>query len=378
MSLRSLPMAGPWITSVERKIVADCMKRGWFDYNYVERFEKEFSAHHGRSFGLMTPNCTSALHLLLLGLGVGPGDEVIVPECTWIASAAPIVYQRAVPVFCDIRESHWCLDPEDVARKITKRTKAVIAVDLFGNMPEMRELLEITRRRGIHLIEDAAEAVGSTLDGRKAGSFGIASIFSFHRTKTICTGEGGILLLDQQRLWKKCVVWRDHGRGPKTRPYFNEAVTPKYMPSNLQAALAHAQFTRIRELVARKNWMMQTYKHHLREVEECQLNDERAGVFNGAWITGVVFRKTSGIRKEEAIRQLAARGIPSRPFFYPLSSLPAFGSQGKKYRQINPVSYEVSSRGINLPCSYGLTEKQIRIICSAIKQIVYRKKGKKT
>jgi len=369
-------MAGPWITATERKIVADCMKHGWFDYQYVERFEKEFARYHGRRFGLMTPNCTSALHLLLIGLGVGPGDEVIVPECTWIASAAPVVYQGATPVFCDIRESHWCLNPEDVERKITRRTKAVIAVDLFGNMPEMGKLLALARRRGIHLIEDAAEAVGSTLQGRKAGSFGVASVFSFHRTKTICTGEGGILLLDEPRLREKCIVWRDHGRGPKTKPYFNEAVTPKYMPSNLQAALGYAQFTRIRELVARKNWMLQTYKHHLRDVEECQLNDERPGVFNGAWITGVVFSRGCRLRQPEAIRSLASRGIPSRPFFYPLSSLPAFGSRGKKYRQLNPVSYDIASRGINLPCSYGLTEKHIRSICAAIKDILRQKRTK--
>src|SRR5262245_18232679 len=190
-------MAGPWITEHEVRIVEDAMRNGWYEnaYHYVETFQKEFAAYHNRKYGVMTPNCTTAIHLLLTALGVSDGDEVIVPECTWIATAAPITYLRARPVFCDIDEQAWCLDPESVARGITPRTMAIISVDLFGKMAPYAELNEVASSHGIPLVEDAAEALGSSYRGVKAGKFGVGSVFSFHRTKTLTTGEGGMLLL---------------------------------------------------------------------------------------------------------------------------------------------------------------------------------------
>jgi len=181
---------GPSITENELKTVEDALINGWRDepYKYVEKFQNEFAAYHGRKFGIMTPNCTSAIHLLLLGLGIKEGDEVIVPEATWIATAAPVVYLGAKPVFCDIEKENWCLDPKSVEKNITKKTKAIIAVDLHGNMPNMTELLRIAKKNKIYLIEDSAQALGSVYKGKKAGSFGIGSVFSFHRSKTIATG----------------------------------------------------------------------------------------------------------------------------------------------------------------------------------------------
>jgi perosamine synthetase len=243
-------MAGPWVSADDIKIVEDALRNGWYEkaYFYVEKFEKEFAAFHDRKFALMTPNCTSAIHLLLMGLGIQEGDEVIVPECTWIATSAPISYQRAKPVFCDIEKDSWCLDPESVKKNITPRTKAIIVVDLFGNMPRMAELEKIAREHGIALIEDSAEALGSQLNGVRAGKFGVGSTFSFHRTKTLTTGEGGMLLLDDAALYERCSFLRDHGRS-KDIPYYNLEVAYKYIPSNLQAALGYAQFCRINELV---------------------------------------------------------------------------------------------------------------------------------
>jgi len=365
-------MAGPWITEHEVKTVLDALQNGWYDqpYSYVENFQKEFAAYHNRRFGLMTPNCTTSIHLLLTALGIHEGDEVIVPECTWIASAAPITYLHATPVFCDIDPVNWCLEPESVERSITSRTRAIIAVDLFGNMPLMKELIAIADHHGIPLVEDAAEALGSTYQGIRAGKFGVGSVFSFHRTKTLTTGEGGMLLLDDQKLYERCMVLRDHGRRPGGPMYYNQEVTYKYMPFNIQAALGYAQFQRLDELVARKRWIYESYKERLAGIPDIELNAEPQGVFNGVWITALVFGHSHGMTKSESMRLLQERGIPARPFFYPLSALPAYPGAEQRYRSRNPKAYDISSRGINLPGALSLSIDQIDDVCEGVKAIL--------
>ena len=236
--MNKIHMAGADVGDLEVEYVTDALRNGWYEdkYYYVEKLESEFSKYHNRSYGLMTPNCTSAIHLILASLGVGNGDEVIMPECTWIASSVSTVHLGAKPIFCDIEKDSWCLDPASVRKSITNKTKAIIVVDLFGNMANWEELEKISQEYNIPLIEDAAEALGSTLRGVKAGKFGIGSTFSFHNTKTITTGEGGMLLLDDKCLYEKCVKLRDLGRGPSTKPYFNVVVGYKWMPFNMQAA----------------------------------------------------------------------------------------------------------------------------------------------
>jgi len=364
-------MAGPWITDHEINIVGDAMRNGWYEnsYDYVEKFQREFAAYHDRKYGIMTPNCTTAIHLLLTALGISEGDEVILPECTWIATGAGITYLRATPIFCDIDSENWCLDPCSVEKLITSRTKAVIAVDLFGNMPHYDNLNELCNHHQIPLIEDSAESVGSTYKGIRAGKFGVGSVFSFHRTKTITTGEGGMLLLDDERLFERCMFLRDHGRKAGAT-YYNYEVTYKYMPFNIQAALGYAQFQRIEELVGLKRNQLKMYRERLVEIEDIFLNPEPEGGVNGAWITSVVFGKSHKLKKLEAIEKLAEMNIPARPFFYPLSSLPAYPTARPKYEPMNPVAYDISSRGINLPGSAILTEDQIEWICEGIKKIL--------
>ena len=204
--MEKIQMAGPWITNTEKNIVSQMMENGWDNYEYVEKFEKDFALWHERNFCLMTPCCTHAIHLLLLSLGITEGDEVIVPECTWTGSVAPITYCRATPVFADIDEMNWCISPSSIENLITKKTKAIIAVDLYGNMPDMDELIKISLKYGIHLIEDAAEALGSTYKGVRAGKFGVAGVHSFHRTKTMTTGEGGALLIDDEYLYNQNIL----------------------------------------------------------------------------------------------------------------------------------------------------------------------------
>lgn len=371
--MKPLFMAGPWITEHEVKVVEDAMRNGWYEnaYYYVETFQKEFAQYHGRKYGIMTPNCTTAIHLLLTGLGITDGDEVICPECTWIATAAPITYLRAIPVFCDIEPDNWCLDPESVRRSITPKTKAIIAVDLYGNMPMMDELRAIAEVNGIPLVEDAAEALGSVYKGTRAGKFGVGSVFSFHRTKTITTGEGGMLLLDDDNLYERCMFLRDHGRVAGV-PYYNSEVTYKYMPFNLQAALGYAQFQRIEELVGKKRELLRAYSDNLKDIEDLQFNNEPVYVVNGAWATTIVFGKSHKVTKLDVMRGMEERGLPSRPFFYPLSSLPAYPGLKEKYEARNTQAYDISMRGINLSCAMNLTDEQIDIQCNAIRQILAR------
>lgn len=370
---KEIHMAGPWVTEFEEKIVLDALRNGWYGkdaYTYVEKFEPEFAAYHNRKYALMTPNCTTAIHLLLAGLDIKDGDEVIVPECTWIASAAPIIYQRATPVFADIDPINWCIDPKALEAKITPKTKAVIVVDLYGNMPDMDALQAICERHGIYLIEDAAESLGSKYNNTRAGKFGVGSVFSFHRTKTLTTGEGGMLLVDDEKLYQRCKFLRDHGRAPGT--YFNTEVTFKYMPSNLLASLGYAQFLRVDELVEKKRWIWKTFEKHLSDVPDIYLNPEPENVYNGVWCTALIFGKSHGVHKDYIMAELTKMGLPSRPFFYPLTLLPAFGAKIEEGRKNSPVAYDISERGINLPCAFTVDEEQISKMSEGIKTILQK------
>ena len=364
-------MAGPWITDHEIKVVADCMRNGWYSYHYVETFQNEFAAYHDRRFAVMTPNCTTAIHLLLTALGIEDGDEVIAPECTWVGSTAAITYLRARPVFCDIEAVNWCLDPESLEQRITPKTKAIIAVDVFGNMPYMDEIISISQRYGIPLIEDAAEALGSTYKGTRAGKFGIGSVFSFHRTKTVVTGEGGMLLLDDEKLYDRCMFLRDHGRRSDGPAYFNYEVTYKYMPFSLQAAMGYAQFQRIDELVGKKRWIFESYKERLADLEDIQLNAEPEGGINGVWITGLLIGRSYRLDKLQAMAKLQSLGLPARPFFYPLSSLPAYPGYEATYRPLNPRAYDICARGINLPAALIMSESQIDAVCDGVRKMLH-------
>lgn len=372
--MEKIYMAGPSITEHEINVVGDAMRNGWYDkpYYYVETFEREFAEYHNRKYALMTPNCTSAIHLLLIALGVKEGDEVLVPDCTWIASAAPIIYQHATPVFCDMDPVNWCISAESIEKNITNKTKAIIMVDLFGNMPNIDEIFAMADKHGIPVIEDAAEALGSEYKGKKAGKFGIGSVFSFHRTKTLCTGEGGMLLTDDDKVFESCAIYRDHGRRKNGPMYYNYEVGYKYMPSNLAASLGYAQFQRINELIDIKRDLLRWYKKYLGEDKEIQLNDEAEYVVNGCWSPVAVFGNKFGMNKARIMEELIAAGYPARPFFYPLSSLPAFAEFNRNYEEKNLNAYDISDRGINLPCAMNLTESAVKEYCDAIKTIIYK------
>ena len=324
-----IPVAGPWITQKEIDYVADAVAQAWYENAnvYHDRFEKAFVSHTGMKYAVSLPSCTSALHLSLAALGIGPGDEVIVPDVTWIATAAPITYVGATTVFADVDRRTWCLSAESLERCITPRTRAVIPVDLYGGLPDMDAIVALARRRNIAVIEDAAQAAGGLYKGRPAGSLGDVGVFSFHGSKTLTTGEGGMLVTDDQALYERARTLGNHGRLPGSKMFWNGEVAYKYKMSSMQAALGLAQLERLEELIARKRETFAWYREELDGVAGVTLNAEAEGTRNVYWMVTVILDATLGIEKEPLMANLKEQGIASRPFFYPLSSLPAYAGQ---------------------------------------------------
>ncbi|HEV2881613.1 MAG TPA: DegT/DnrJ/EryC1/StrS family aminotransferase [Pyrinomonadaceae bacterium] len=365
-------VSGPSITQKEIDYVTDAVTNAWYGNAniYHDRFEKAFADYLGVRYAVSLPSCTSAIHLSLLALGIGEGDEVVVPDATWIASAAPINYVGATPVFADIDRQTWCLSAETLAAAITPRTKAVIVVDLYGNMPNLPALMEVARAHGLPVIEDAAEAAGAEYGGRKAGSFGNTGVFSFHGSKTLTTGEGGMLVTDDEAVFRRVLFLRDHGRKPGDKQFCNTEVAYKYKMSSMQAALGLAQLERIDELIERKREIFAWYTQELESVEEITLNYELPDAKNSYWMVTVVLDRNYGIEKDALQEQLSAEGIDCRPFFHPLSSIPAYAGlpQAEEARGRNRVSYEICPYGINLPSGLNLTRANVQYICDKLKQ----------
>lgn len=372
--MERIPVSGPWITQHEIDYVADAVANAWYSEAnvYHERFERKFAEYVGTKYAIALPSCTSAIHLALLSLGIGPGDEVIVPDVTWIASVAPVCYVGATPVFADIDPTTWCISPQAIEACITSRTKAIIPVDLYGGMPDMEAIRRIAERHGLSVIEDAAEAIGSEFGGRKAGALGDVGVFSFHGSKTMTTGEGGMLTTDHQEIYERVLFLRDHGRAPGDRLFFNSEVAFKYKMSSMQAALGLAQLERIDLLVERKRQIFASYQQQLGDLPGLTLNHEPPGTKNSYWMVTVAWNADRGISKEHVMERLAERQIDSRPFFYPLSSLPAFqDTEPAKWAQArNLVSYDLSPRSLNLPSGMNMTEERITRVCQAIREIL--------
>jgi len=368
-----IPVAGPWITEREVDAVAHAARTSWYEGAGIESraFEGEFAAAVGRHHAIALPSCTSGLHLALMALGVGPGDEVVVPETTWIASAAPIDYVGATPVFADVESDTWCASIESVRSVLTPRTKALLLVDLYGGFPDLVAFEALAAEHGIALIEDAAEAAGGRHAGRVAGSFGQVSTFSFHGSKTLTTGEGGMVLCDDLALHERMLFLRDHGRLPGDVSFRSVEVGWKYKMSELQAALGRVQLDRIDELIDRKRTIFGWYRDRLSPLP-LALNVERPGERATYWMVTAVFDEASGVRADGVRDALAAHGIATRPFFPPLSSLPAFADSPDAARAAceNPVSYSLAPRAINLPSALTLTERDVDVVCDAVASLV--------
>lgn len=371
-----VPVAGPSITQREIDLVADAARNAWFANHaaYNLRFEAMVAEQTGRKHAISLAHCTSAIHLALAGLNIGPGDEVIVPECTWVATASPVVQVGATPVFADIDPVSWCMSPASLAAAITPRTKAAIVVDLYGGMADWARLEAIARDAGIILIEDAAEAIGSRYRGKPAGSFGRASVFSFHGSKTVTTGEGGMLVTDDDALAERVNILRDQGRHPTSRALITEEVGFKYRMSAMQAAMGVAQMERLDELIALKRDIFAFYAEELSGLPGLTLNAEPPQVFNSYWMVTAVLDPALGLLKQQVAAEMGADGIDTRPFFYPLSWQPAFRSQpsaaGAPAR--NPDAYAISATGINLPSGYNVTRDVAVRVSRSLKSILAR------
>ncbi len=372
--MQRISVAGPWVTQKEVDYVADAAANAWFEkaYSYNQRFEEAFARYLGVKHAISLPHCTAGIHLGLLALGIGPGDEVIVPDVTWIATMAPVKYVGATPVFADIDPVTWCISAKSFEACITPRTKAVLPVDLYGGMPDWDAILEIAQRHGLAVIEDAAEAIGSEYKGRKAGSFGDAAVFSFHGSKTLTTGEGGMLVTNRSDVHQRALFLRDHGRPPGDRMFYNTEVAFKYRMSSLQAAFGLAQLERIEDLVGRKREIFSWYAGELQDVDGVTMNAEPPHTRNSYWMSTVVLDPKFGMRKERVMELLSAQGIDTRPFFHPLSDIPACRDwpEAVMARSQHKQSHALAAHGINLPSSAMLTKAQVGQITEALKMIL--------
>jgi len=372
--MEKIPVSGPWVTQKEIDYVADAAKTAWYQNAniYNERFEKAFAAYVGVKYAVSLPSCTSAIHLSLVALGIGPGDEVIVPDVTWIATAAPISYVGASPVFADIDPQSWCLRADSIEQCITSRTKAVLPVDLYGNVPNWDDILQVAKKYNLAVIEDAAEAIGSTYKGKLAGSFGDTGVFSFHGSKTLTTGEGGMLVTSNMDIYDKVLFYRDHGRQPGDVMFFNQEVAYKYKMSALQAAFGLAQLERVEELLSRKQQIFQWYQQQLSTVDGLQLNYEAPSTKITVWMVTVILDPKFGLKKEKLMQMMDSRNISCRPFFSPLSMIPAYENykEAELAKTRNTTSYKVSPYGVNLPSGMNMDEEKVNYVCEVLKELL--------
>ena len=370
--MKRIHVSGPSITEREIAYVTDAVSHAWLSNAnvYNERFERAFADYHGVRHAVSLPSCTSALHLSLLALGIGPGDEVIVPT----APGSPVPRRSATsarPRCSRISSATPCLSAEAVEACVTPRTRALIAVDLYGGMPDYEALHAVARRHGIAVIEDAAEAAGSQYRGRAAGTLGAVGTFSFHGSKTLTTGEGGMLITDDDAIYRRVLVLRDHGRQPGDTLFDNREVGYKYKMSSLQAALGLAQIERIEELVARKREIFAWYREALDGCSDITLNSEPPQVRNSYWmVTAVLPARLGG--KVAAIRHLCRARHRHTPFFSPLSSLQAYAGSASalQARERNRVCYEIGPHAINLPSGLQLERADVERVARELKGLL--------
>lgn len=353
----------PSITDLEIRYATDAAAHGWGEhcYDYIERFERQFREHLGVKHAIATSSATGALHMGMAGLGIGRGDEVILADINWIASVAPIVHIGATPVLVDILPDSWCLDPAQVEAAITPNTKAILAVHLYGNLCDMDALAAIAERHGLHLIEDAAEAIGSVWHGKRAGSMGIFGAFSFHGTKTITTGEGGMFVTNDDALFERVLTLSNHGRArAELRQFWPERIGFKYKMANIQAAIGCAQMERIDELIADKRRVFKAYQRELAKLP-ISMNPEPPGTISGYWMPTIVVNEDIPFDQSKLLAAFKAENIDGRVFFWPLSSLGLFDPKAPC-----TVSRSISPRAVNLPSYHSLSNAEVAKVSASV------------
>jgi perosamine synthetase len=363
-SFKPVPIWEPWLGPKERVLLNECLTTRWVSSQgrFVGEFERAFAGYCGVKHGVATTNGTAALHLALACLGIGPGDEVIVPALSFVGTANPVMYCGATPVFVDSVPDTWNLDPSAVEKAVTRKTRAIIAVHLYGHAAHMDELLTIARRHGLHVIEDACEAHGGEYRGAKLGSLGTIGCFSFYANKVITTGEGGMLITNNGAIAEKARLLRDHGMSKK-RKYWHSQIGYNYRMTNLQAALGVAQIERIERVLVRKRRQARLYNSLLREVPGITVPREATWARHIYWLYTVLIEGRYKLSRKKLMKALALRGVETRPMFYPITTMPPYRNGNHRF----PVAERISKRGLSLPSFPLLKENRIREICAVIR-----------
>jgi perosamine synthetase len=364
-----IPVASPQVTDSDISKVVECLRSGQVSgiSPYVDEFESKFAKFCGCKYGVATSSGTTALHLALAALRVGIGDEVIIPTFTMVATANAVSYTGAKPVLVDSEEETWNIDPNKIEAKISRRTKAIMPIDTYGHPPDMDRIREIATKHGLPVIEDAAEAHGAEYKGRRAGSLGEVGCFSFYANKIITTGEGGMLVTDNEALAERAKWLRAHAFGRSGKHFYHEEIGFGYRMSGVQAALGLSQLKRIRKYVEERRQHASTYTKHLSELgDKVQFPPEASWAKNVYWMYSVLLRDNFGVNRNRLIELLSRDGIETRTLFYPIHVQPAYSylAKGGGY----PVSERLSRTGMNLPSGNGLTKDEILEVCDAMKR----------
>lgn len=358
------PVAEPKFGENELKYVSECVLTGWVSSGgkFVKRFEDQFSEFCETEFAVATSSGTTALHLALLALGIGSGDEVIVPSLTFISTANAVVFTGATPVFVDSEPETWNIDSARIEEAISDKTKAIIPVHLYGHPADMDSILDIAHKHNLYIIEDAAEAHGALYKGKKVGSFGELGIFSFYGNKTITTGEGGMIVTSNKDLMEKIRILCNHGMDPKRR-YWHSVLGYNYRMTNIQAALGVAQMERIGQIIENKRRNAALYGKYLHDIPGIILPPEAAWAKNIYWLYSILIdEEVFGMSAIELGERLNQRGIETRPIFPPIHQQPIYNTD-----QSLPVSERLSRCGLSLPSSVKLNDNEIERVAGEIR-----------
>jgi len=364
MHKRSVRLAQPFLCGNERKYVEECLDTTWISSigRFIPLFEKKFAEFCGVEHAVACNTGTAALHLALLGLGVGPGDEVIVPTLTFVATANAVRYCGATPVFVDSEPHTMNIDPEKIEARINSRTKGIVAVHLYGHPANMEPILAIARRRGLFVLEDAAEAHGAAYLNQRVGGIGDAATFSFFGNKIITTGEGGMVTTRSAALAEKIRLLRGQGMNPNRRYWF-DVVGYNYRMTNIEAAIGLAQTEQLDQHLAARRKVADWYKHYLGNcLDFVRLPVEEPFAHHAFWMYTILLNQSSGIDRDHFMASLLEEGVETRPVFYPMHVLPPYKEQSGRY----PVADSLARRGISLPTHALLTEDDVRYVASCI------------
>jgi perosamine synthetase len=365
MSDSFIPISKPFIGAREKELVLDALDSGWVSSigKYIDEFEANFARYCETEYALAVSNGTTGLHLALAALDLRPGDEVIVPDLTFVATANAVAYTGATPVIADIDADTLCIDPASVKSLISERTKAIIPVHLYGHPADMDALTEIGETHGVDIIEDAAEAHGAEYRGRRVGGLGKCGVFSFYGNKVITTGEGGMLTTDDPEFYQRAKRLRDHAMSPQRR-YFHEERGFNYRITNLQAALGVAQLERIDDFLDRRAEIMSWYNSEIATTDHVRLNRVKNWAKSAFWMICLEVDWLDDSRRDALMQALRARGIDTRPYFCTMSSMPMYRQQPL------PVATGKSQVGLNLPSYYELTKSDVQRIGSDVNDLL--------